>query len=352
MTKTRWARVLVVESSASQAGVLVDGISRDQRLAVAGVALSASEAVSACERLKPDVVTVDLMLPDETGLDVILRILRKQYVPMIVVGAPALDGASNLGFRALLAGAADIVPKPRDASGLDGFFDDLNERISLLAAAQAVPTHPAAALRGPRGKTRGNGSGVDCVVVGASTGGPTALVELLNGLGGDFPAPVVIVQHIASPFVEGLVRWLTQETQIPVELARDGLRMRPGRAYIAPAAADLVLRPDAKLSVRPATPGRAHIAPSADALFDSAADIYQDRCAGVLLSGMGKDGAAGLLKVRSKGGKTFAQDERSCTVFGMPEAAGLLGAVESFSDPRTIATNLRKLFEKSERIAG
>ncbi|MDQ6780407.1 MAG: response regulator [Candidatus Eremiobacteraeota bacterium] len=353
MTKTRWARVLIVESSASEASLLVDGISRDQRLAVAGVALSASEAVSLSERLKPDVITVDLMLPDETGLDVILRILRKQYVPMIVVSAPALDGTSNLGFRALLAGAADIVPKPRDGSvGLDEFFNDLNERISLLAAAQAVPTHPAAALRGQRGKAHANGSSVDCVVVGASTGGPTALVELLNGLGSDFPAPVVIVQHIAAPFVEGLVRWLNQETPIPVELARDGERMRPGCAYIAPASADLVLRPDAKLSVRPATPGRAHIAPSADALFDSAADIYQGRCAGVLLSGMGKDGAAGLLKVRSKGGKTFAQDERSCTVFGMPEAAGLLGAVESFSDPRTIAVNLRKLFEKSERIAG
>jgi two-component system, chemotaxis family, protein-glutamate methylesterase/glutaminase len=349
LSKARWARVLIVEDSPTAARLLVDGISRDQRLAVAGVALTAGEAVMLAEKLRPDVITVDLMLPDETGLDVILRVLRKSYTPIIVVSSMAGNGNSSPAFRALLAGAADIVPKPSgDMASLRSFFDDLNERIASLAMAQAVPTHKPSMPR-PRLRAHANGASVDCVVVGASTGGPTALVEFLSGVGAEFPAPVVIVQHIAAPFIEGLVKWLNQETPVPVKLAADGEVLEPGRAYIAPAAADLLVKSGGKLSVKNAQPGRAHIAPSADALFESAAEIYKSRCAAVLLSGMGKDGAAGLLKVRAKGGKTFAQDEGSCTIFGMPDAAGRMGAVEAFAEPRNIAETLRKLVEKPER---
>ncbi len=350
MTKTRWARVLIVEDSPTVARVLADGISNDQRLAVAGVAASASEAVTMADQLQPDVMTVDLMLPDETGLDVILRVLRSRYIPIIVLSALSANGAQSLGFRSLLAGAADIVEKPSaDPQSLAIFFRDLNERIASLAASQAVPTHRPSTFRLQRAHGSQNGAPIECVVVGASTGGPTALVELLNGLGPDFPVPVVIVQHIAAPFVEGLVRWLNQETPLRVQLARDGDVLEPGRGYIAPAGGDLKIRSDATLSFLPVTAGRLQIAPSADVLFESAAEAYRGRCAGVLLSGMGKDGAAGLLKLRTKGGKTFAQDERSATIFGMPDAAGRLGAVQSFAEPRKIAAQLLKLFEKPER---
>ena len=301
------------------------------------------------ERLMPDVMIVDLMLPDETGLDVILRVLRKRHVPIIVLSALSNDTVQKLGFRALLAGAADLVGKPSDPGAMNAFFEDFNERIASLAAAQAVPTHRLLGLRNARLPASANGSSVDCVVVGASTGGPPALVELLNGLGADFPAPVVIVQHIAAPFVEGLVRWLNQETPLPVQVARDGDRLEPGRGYVAPANGDLLVLPNSTLSVRPVIPGRVSISPSADALFESAADAFESHCAGVLLSGMGKDGAAGLLKVRAKGGKTFAQDERSATIFGMPDAAGRAGAVQSFAEPRKIAAQLLKLFDKPER---
>jgi two-component system, chemotaxis family, protein-glutamate methylesterase/glutaminase len=343
--------VLIVEDSPTAARLLVDGISRDQRLAVAGVALSAGEAVMLAEQLRPDVITVDLTLPDETGLDVILRVLRTSYVPIIVVSSQVNNGTMNPAFRALLAGAADIVPKPSGEPGaIRAFFDDLNERIASLAAASAVPTHRPMKLPQGRNRPHAATASVDCVAVGASTGGPTALVEFLSGLGVDFPAPVIIVQHIASPFVEGLVRWLNQETPLPVKLAADGETLVPGRGYIAPAAADLLVKSGGRLSVKNAQPGRTHIAPSADALFESAAEVYKSRCAAVLLSGMGKDGAAGLLKVRAKGGKTFAQDEGSCTVFGMPGAAGRMGAVEAFADPRSIAVSLRKLVERPERM--
>ncbi len=351
MTKARWARVLIVEDSPTTARMLVDGISRDPRLAVAGVALSAGEAVTLAEQLRPDVMTVDLTLPDQTGLDVILRVLNSSYIPIIVVSAEAANGATGNTFRALLAGAADIVPKPSGEPGsLHAFFDDLNERIASLAAARSVPTYRPAPARSQRSRQQHNGAVVECVVVGASTGGPTALVEFLNAIGAVFPAPLVIVQHIASPFVEGLVRWLNQETPIRVKLASDGEVLEGGKGYIAPASADLLLKTGGRLSVKNAQPGRTHIAPSADALFESAAEVYKSRLVAVLLSGMGKDGAAGLLKVRAKGGKTFAQNEGSCTVFGMPGAAGRMGAVEAFADPRSIAASLRKLVEKPERM--
>ncbi|HEV2879553.1 MAG TPA: chemotaxis protein CheB, partial [Candidatus Eremiobacteraceae bacterium] len=241
MTKARWARVLIVEDSPAAARLLVDGISRDQRLAVAGVALTAGEAVTLAEQLRPDVITVDLSLPDETGLDVVLRVLRSSYVPIIVVSSEPNEGGSGPAFRALLAGAADIVPKPGgDAASLRAFFDDLNERIVSLAKAQAVPTHRPTPLKPMKSRAATNGASIECVVVGASTGGPTALVEFLNGLGAEFPAPIVIVQHIAAPFIEGLVRWLDKETPLRVILAENGMVPARSRVYLAPSGADLV----------------------------------------------------------------------------------------------------------------
>ena len=257
MNKSRWARVLIVEDSPTAGRILVDGISRDPRLAVAGVALTANEAVTLADQLKPDVITVDLMLPDETGLDVVLRVLRTGYVPIIVVTGLPQNG-SNLAFRSLLAGAADIILKPHGAQEqLNEFFADLNERIASLASA-AVPTHRPT-LRPTRRKPPTNGATVGCVVVGASTGGPTALVEFLGALGPNFVAPIVIVQHIAAPFVGGLVKWLDQETPLPVKLAENGDLLEPGRGYVAPASCDLSIAVGGRLSVTPvATEPRAH----------------------------------------------------------------------------------------------
>jgi two-component system chemotaxis response regulator CheB len=351
MTKTRWARVLIVEDSPTAARILANGIARDPRLAVAGIAQTASDAVLLAEQLAPDVVTVDLLLPDQTGLDVILRILRLRYVPIVVVTALP-QNSSSLAFRALLAGAADIVLKPAGtAAQLDAFFDDLNERLALLASAAAVPTHTHPPPRMLRRRLPEARAGLACVAVGASTGGPPALVDLLSGLGADFLAPVLVVQHIAAPFVEGLVRWLNQETPLPVSLARHGQRLEPGHVYVAPAACDMTVGPGGVLVVTPAQPRRTHIAPSADALFESVAAVYGPSSAAVLLSGMGKDGAAGLLKVRKRGGKTFAQDRNTSTVFGMPDAAGRMGAVDAFAEPRSIGLHLRKLAAGSERVA-
>jgi two-component system chemotaxis response regulator CheB len=354
VTKTRWARVLIVEDSPTAGRVLSEGISRDQRLAVAGVATTAKEAVKMAEDLRPDVMTLDLMLPDETGLRVIQKVLARRHLPIIVVTSLPTAGADSLPFRALATGATDIIGKPLgDAGSLKKFFADLNERLASIAHAVAIPTHELSPLfANTLGPLAGAGDVVlECVVVGASTGGPPSIVEFLNGLGPDFPSPVVIVQHIAAPFVDGLVRWLDKETPMHVVLAEDGTMPARQHAYIAPAGCDVTIAHDGRLRVTKASQERLVVAPSADLLFESCAETYRTRCAGVLLTGMGRDGAAGLLKMRTKGARTFAQDERSCAVFGMPAAAGRLGGVEAFAEPKVIAARLRRLVAKVERLA-
>lgn len=352
MTLARWARVLIVEDSPTAGRVLSEGISRDSRLAVAGVATTAKEAISMAKSLKPDVMTLDLMLPDETGLRVIQNVLEHQSMPIIVVTSLPVEGTDSLPFRALATGATDMVGKPAgDVTSLRRFFEDLNERLASIAIARAIPTHAPIPPPKPTPHRHLAGDALDCVVIGASTGGPPAIVEILSGLGADFPAPIVIVQHIAAPFIDGLVRWLDKETPIWVELAEDDVLPRPHHAYLAPAGCDVSFGPGGRLRVKKAAPEHKGIAPSADVLFESAAETFRGRCAGVLLTGMGRDGAVGLLKMRSKGARTFAQDERSCVVFGMPAAAGRLGAVEAFAEPKVIATKLRRLVAKSERMA-
>lgn len=355
MTKSRWVRVLIVEDSPVAGRILSEGIAQDNRLAVVGVATTVKDAIEMFHRLAPDVITLDLIMPDESGLRVIQRVRHSRQTPIIVISTLGTAGTESLPFLALAAGAADVIVKPAgDESELRAFFPDLNHRIATLALAHSVPTHQSAVPAATNGAAKhqpviSNGS-LECVVVGASTGGPLALVDLLTGLGPDFSAPIVIVQHIAAPFVEGLVRWLDRETPMRVTLAEDGILPARGRAYIAPSGADLVFEPGGRLRVKAVSTDRRTTAPSADALFASAADTYRSRCAGVLLTGMGRDGAEGLLKLRTKGAKTFAQDERSSTVFGMPAAAGRLGAVEAFAEPKAIAARLRKLAARYERM--
>ncbi len=355
MTKTRWARVLIVEDSPVAGRILSEGIAQDNRLAVVGIAGTVREAIEMFYRLQPDVITLDLMLPDESGLRVIQRVRHSRQTPIIVISTLGAAGTESLPFLALAAGAADVIVKPAgDENELRAFFPDLNHRIATLALAHSVPTHV------PSLNPQSNGSAhalpsssltvVECVVVGASTGGPLALVELITGLGPDFSAPVIVVQHIAAPFVEGLVRWLDKETPMRVALAEDGILPARGRAYVAPSGTDLVFEPGGRLRLKAVSAERHSTAPSADALFASAAETYGARCAGVLLTGMGRDGAEGLMKLRTKGAKTFAQDERSSTVFGMPAAAGRLGAVEVFAEPRAIAGRLRRLAARHERM--
>ncbi len=351
MTDLHTARVLVVEHSATASHDTSGGIAGDARITVVGAAKSADEAVAMAELLKPDVVTVSLALPHEQAISVIERILKTRSIPIIALSSLQVSGTDSVPFRALAAGASDLLVKPvTGVASQKKFFADLNERVISLASAHTVPLTIGAFTTDLSDTGTSLDGGVDCVAIGASTGGPPALVELLKALGPDFTPPIVIVQHIAAPFVDGLVRWLEKETPFCVQLAKGGMLPEPRHVYVAPGGVDLVFGAGGRLQIKPASHEHRGIAPSADLLFESAAEHFKSRCAGVLLTGMGRDGAVGLLKMRTRGAKTFGQDEKSCIVFGMPAAAGRLGAVEAFAEPKAIGAQLRMLAARAGRM--
>ncbi|MDQ2817930.1 MAG: response regulator [Candidatus Eremiobacteraeota bacterium] len=340
MTAAARARVLVVEHSAEAAAAMAAGLEAAD-LAIAATATTPAGALGLAKDSNPDVVSVSLELEDDGGVALIEELLRRRAVPVVAVSSLGVGGSDSLPFRALAAGAADLVVRPLSGgtAGQRAFFSHLRQRIVRLASGQRAH----AALRVMQAGGPSLHGRVDCVVVGSSTGGPAALVALLNGLGADFKPPVIVVQHIATPFIEGLIHWLNNEAPLQVSLAADGLLPKRNHVYIAPCGTDIVFSAGGLLHLQPPAHRRRAIAPSADALFQSAAARFRSRCAGVLLTGMGRDGAAGLLALRTGGARTFGQDEASCTVFGMPAAAGRLGAVEAFAEPKNIGLALRNL---------
>jgi two-component system, chemotaxis family, protein-glutamate methylesterase/glutaminase len=308
-------RVVVVEDSAVQRARLVDALQADGDLEVVGQAGDGDEAVAAVRRLRPDVVTMDLGLPGEGGITAIETIMADVPTPILVLSARVSGAGSAAAVESLLAGAVEALPKPER-------WDDeaerlLRGRVRLLSRVQVV-AHP----RGRR-HAAADPTATPLVAIGASTGGPAALAELLPALAG-LRAPLLIVQHLHPQLVDGFVSWMRRVAPLPVVLAAHGDHPQPGVAYIAPSGVHLRVATGRRLVLDP-EPARLH-RPSADELFASVATAAPRAAVGVLLTGMGDDGAAGLLALRERGGATIAQDERTSVVFGMPRAAQQLDA--------------------------
>jgi len=314
-------RVLVADDSELFRELLSRVIAADPGFDVVAVAADGNAAASAARTLKPDVITMDLNMPDADGFSGIARIMAETPTPILVLTA---NKAEVVGFRALSLGALDIVEKPAATADLDEYGAHIRSRLKLLAGVKVI-RH----LRGLRGQRprlpTAAARRTDLVVVGASLGGPRALATLLKGLPATFPAPIAIVQHIADGFTEGLAGWLQQESRLEVREARDGDLLRRGRVLLAPSGSHLVVEEGlVRLSDAPAVDT---FKPSVTPLFTSAAASYGARACGVLLTGMGRDGAEGLKALKDAGAQTLAQDEASSAVFGMPKAAIDLGAV-------------------------
>lgn len=308
----------------------------DQLLASAGVlvlgtARTVDEAVVAVCEHAPDVVVLDLALA-AGGLELVERVMGRCPAPIVLTGAAAEDAG-----LALAAGAVDVVPVGSEADGSASYSRTLARHISVASRVRVI-THP-------RGRLRERGYGVDpgtpspsssttdgrrrapIVVIGASTGGPPALAALLGQLPADLPASVVVVQHMAEGFVEGLAQWLGDISPLPVSVALHGDRLRPGHVVLAPSDGNLVVDAGCRIVIEPPREGQFHI-PEIDRTFRSAAAVCRERSVGVLLTGMGRDGAAGLLSLRRVGAFTLAQDEVTSAVWGMPAAAVALDAVD------------------------
>ncbi|GGE41529.1 chemotaxis response regulator protein-glutamate methylesterase [Agaricicola taiwanensis] len=329
-------KVMIVEDSAVVRLLLTNIISRDPRLAVSTAVTSGEEALAALAKVKPDVISMDIRLPGIDGLETTRRIMEEHPTPIVVIADSVHDGSLKLSMNALRAGALTVVEKPVGVAS--SAYEEIASQICtqlyimsqvsvirrrgiLARTAQSLPPSPP-----PVPHLSPEQSNI--IGIAASTGGPPALARVIGALPKNFPLPVLVVQHMGAPFMEGFASWLNGLVPLDVTLAKDNEVARPGRVYVAPGDRHLVLSEGNVLRLT-GDPPISSQRPAATELFRSLARHAGRRGCGVVLTGMGEDGARGLLEMRMAGGRTLAEHESSCVVFGMPGAAIRLGAVET-----------------------
>lgn len=314
-------RVLVVDDSAVCRGALREILEQDGRAEVVGEAASGPEALALVARLDPALVTMDVRMPGMDGLETIARLMAHSPRPILVV--TELPGAPSdaLVFDAIRVGALDVVRKPSLSDAAAGAA--LRDRIQLLSRV-AVVRRPAATTGRPPSPPILRRSQAKVVGIGASAGGPKALAVLLPTLD-ELAAPIAIVQHLPVGFADSFASFLRSRTRRRVLVAREPVALAPDLAVVAPDDRHLVAVGTSRVGPLDAPPRGGH-RPSVDVLFESLAKAHGPAAAGIVLSGIGRDGAQGLLQIRKAGGLTVAQSERSAAVFGMPRAAIELGA--------------------------
>lgn len=323
-------RVLVVEDSVTVRRRLCEVIGADPELEVVGEAADGQRAVELCAELRPDVVTMDMMLPIMTGLEATEHIMAHAPTPILIVSSSTNRGELFKTYDALAAGAVDVLEKPAGDEA-DGVWETQLLGTLKLVSRIRVITHLRARLRArdvpiivPLDRARR----AQIVAIGASTGGPGAIAEVLRALPADFRLPILLVLHIGTKFGAALAEWLDGQSARRVMVPEDGAPVSryAGRVVMAPPDRHLVVR-GGRLRLTE-DPERHSCRPSVDVLFESLAIECGETLAACLLTGMGRDGAAGLLAIRRAGGVTIAQDEETSVVYGMPREAALLGAAE------------------------
>ncbi len=340
-------RVLVVEDSQTIRRYLVDVLTASADFEVVGEAADGEQGARLCESLRPDVVTMDIVLPVMSGVEATEYIMAWCPTPIVIVSASVNRGEALKTYDALAAGAVDLIDKPSLGEPRESWESSFLARVRMVSRIKVI-THPRGRLRGsPRLDSRatatsvaGSRNGVSpvlhpfagfgmirAIAIGASTGGPAAVADILKALPATFPIPLLLVIHVSDQFAFALAEWLNSQSNLPVRFAADGQPLpppgQPG-VLLAPAGAHLVLE-GGLLRLRK-TPERHSCRPSVDELFESVAAQLGPAAVCVLLTGMGRDGASGLLAARAAGCTTIAQDEASSIVFGMPGEAIRLDA--------------------------
>lgn len=344
MTQRR-IRVVIADDSLVVRELLAQILGSDPDIEVVGSAHDGQEAVEMVARLRPDLVTMDIHMPKMDGLEATSQIMAYTPTPILVVSSSVHGPGMGRAFDALASGALDVMKKvePKDWEDLQHLGRDLIRRVKVLSRVKVI-THIAGRKRTTRGAKAGpplpshGPKGVALVAIGSSTGGPSALMTVLGGLPEELPVPVLITQHIAEGFIPGLVEWLDGGCAIAVREAGDGEAPAPGTAYLAPTGLNLEFDGSTMHFSQP-NRGQLYI-PSADTLFSSVARSLQARGLGVILTGMGSDGAAGLKEMHDAGASTIAQDEKTSTVYGMPKAAADIGAAGEVLPIESVASGI------------
>lgn len=343
----RAIRVLVTDDSAFMRRAIARMLEGHGDFEIVGTAASGEEAVEKARTLNPDVVTMDVEMPGIGGLEAIRAICAaRPGLPIIMVSSLTREGAETT-LRGLELGATDFIPKP-DSAYIDivKLRRELIEKVRTLGAhalgVRALPARPAVPAERARPP-----AGYGCVAIGASTGGPIALMRLLGALPARFPLPIVIVQHMPPGFTKPLADRLAAAGALEVLEGVDGLPLRPGCAILAPAGSQLRLRKRGTVTtiMLEADNGESLHVPSVDVMTASVGKIYGARTIGVILTGMGQDGVVGLRVVKESGGYVIAQDEESSVVYGMPRAAAAAGLVDRIAPLAEIPRILCQLAE-------
>jgi two-component system chemotaxis response regulator CheB len=348
----RMIRVLVVEDSPTARELLLCILSSDPAIEIVGTAQTGEEALEAVEQTRPDVVTMDIHMPRMNGFDATRRIMETHPTPIIIVSGTVDTTDTAKAFRAIESGALAILQKPAGPGHPqhEQSSADLLLTIKLMSEVKVVRRWPRSrpvetppvALTSSEFHSRLAQAQIRLVAIGASTGGPPALQTILAGLPEDFAVPILIVQHIAAGFTAGLVEWLAQSSKLPVHLPTHGQLILPGHAYVAPDGLQMAITANGRIHLSSDEPENC-LRPSVSYLFRSVAKAYGRSAVGVLLTGMGKDGAWELKLMKEQGALTIAQDQGSSVVHGMPGEAIRLGGASYVLPPEKIHLTLASL---------
>lgn len=343
-------RVLLVDDSPVAIVVLKRMLSKSPEIEVVGTASNGREALNLIPQIRPDVICTDLHMPVMNGLELTREVMATHPLPILLVSVSACESSLS-AYEVLEAGAVDLFLKPSASFELDyaRLAPELITKIRILSGVRVfrrpghAPVHAVSPVIHQLSNTiRIPESPVRIIVIGASTGGPQALQTILSQLPADFPVPIICIQHINDGFLQGLVDWLSSQCKLKIEIAKSGVTPRPGTVYFPQEGTHLKIDGKGRLALSSEPPLDGH-RPSITITMKSAAAYYEESAFCVLLTGMGKDGAEGLLDVKKAGGITVVQDEASSIVFGMPKAAIEMGAAEYIAPLKEIVPMMLNL---------
>lgn len=344
-------KVLVVDDSAVTRQHLSHILAADQDIQVLRAASNGEEAVKLAAELKPNVITMDIFMPKMDGIEATRKIMQTCPTPIVIVSANWTAEETEMTFKALDAGAVTLIEKPVSIGHprYELMAQELRQTVKLMSEVKVVrrwasyrpALKPVVSPAKPAEMSKPEAVEIEVVAIGVSTGGPPVLHAILSALPADFPVPILVVQHISAGFLPGLVDWLGQDSALPIHVAEHGQFLTPGHVYFAPDDRHMGVNARRQIALDNSAKEN-NLRPAVSYLFRSSLEVFGSRVMGVLLTGMGRDGAAELRRMMDHGAITIAQNKESCVVFGMPGEAVALGGARFVLPPdRIVATMVR-----------